>query len=115
MPRSPWVAGRPPSGAHGRPRNAPASWSRRRTRMRSAAWSSRRSPCECAKPWREADADVCEAIDFCEYYAREAVRLGRSALAHVRRARTTRYFYEPARRGRRHRPVELPAGDPLPA
>jgi RHH-type transcriptional regulator, proline utilization regulon repressor / proline dehydrogenase / delta 1-pyrroline-5-carboxylate dehydrogenase len=30
---------------------------------------------ECAKPWSEADADVCEAIDFLEYYAREAVRL----------------------------------------
>ncbi|HEU4600000.1 MAG TPA: aldehyde dehydrogenase family protein, partial [Solirubrobacterales bacterium] len=23
---------------------------------------------ECAKPWAEADADVCEAIDFLEYY-----------------------------------------------
>jgi RHH-type proline utilization regulon transcriptional repressor/proline dehydrogenase/delta 1-pyrroline-5-carboxylate dehydrogenase len=34
---------------------------------------------ECAKPWPEADADVCEAIDFCEYYAREAVRLGEGA------------------------------------
>jgi RHH-type proline utilization regulon transcriptional repressor/proline dehydrogenase/delta 1-pyrroline-5-carboxylate dehydrogenase len=30
---------------------------------------------ECAKPWAEADADVCEAVDFLEYYAREAVRL----------------------------------------
>jgi RHH-type proline utilization regulon transcriptional repressor/proline dehydrogenase/delta 1-pyrroline-5-carboxylate dehydrogenase len=30
---------------------------------------------ECAKPWSEADADVCEAIDFLEYYASEAVRL----------------------------------------
>ena len=30
---------------------------------------------ECAKPWPEADADVCEAIDFIEYYAREALRL----------------------------------------
>ena len=30
---------------------------------------------ECAKPWPEADADVCEAIDFLEYYAREAVAL----------------------------------------
>ncbi|MFL5885033.1 MAG: aldehyde dehydrogenase family protein [Thermoleophilaceae bacterium] len=30
---------------------------------------------ECAKPWGEADADVCEAIDFIEYYAREAARL----------------------------------------
>jgi predicted delta-1-pyrroline-5-carboxylate dehydrogenase group 2 len=37
---------------------------------------------ECAKPWVEADADVCEAIDFLEYYAREAVELerGRSLL-----------------------------------
>jgi RHH-type proline utilization regulon transcriptional repressor/proline dehydrogenase/delta 1-pyrroline-5-carboxylate dehydrogenase len=34
---------------------------------------------ECAKPWPEADADICEAIDFCEYYAREAVRLGQGA------------------------------------
>ncbi len=30
---------------------------------------------ECAKPWPEADADVAEAIDFCEYYARQAVAL----------------------------------------
>jgi RHH-type transcriptional regulator, proline utilization regulon repressor / proline dehydrogenase / delta 1-pyrroline-5-carboxylate dehydrogenase len=32
---------------------------------------------ECAKPWPEADADVCEAIDFLEYYARGAVELER--------------------------------------
>lgn len=30
---------------------------------------------EVAKDWRTADADTCEAIDFCRYYAREAVRL----------------------------------------
>ncbi len=30
---------------------------------------------ESGKTWREADADVCEAIDFLEYYAREAVSL----------------------------------------
>ncbi|MEO1277865.1 MAG: proline dehydrogenase family protein [Planctomycetota bacterium] len=30
---------------------------------------------ENGKDWRNADADVAEAIDFCEYYAREAVRL----------------------------------------
>ena len=30
---------------------------------------------ESGKTWREADADVCEAIDFCEYYAREAIGL----------------------------------------
>jgi len=32
---------------------------------------------ECAKPWVEADADVCEAIDFLVYYARGASRLER--------------------------------------
>ncbi|HEX2837570.1 MAG TPA: proline dehydrogenase family protein [Phycisphaerales bacterium] len=38
---------------------------------------------ESGKTWKEADADVCEAIDFCEYYARcappmfERQRLGR--------------------------------------
>ncbi len=32
---------------------------------------------ECAKPWAEADADVCEAIDFLEYYAGQAVELDR--------------------------------------
>ncbi len=30
---------------------------------------------ENGKDWRNADADVCEAIDFCDYYAREAIRL----------------------------------------
>jgi RHH-type proline utilization regulon transcriptional repressor/proline dehydrogenase/delta 1-pyrroline-5-carboxylate dehydrogenase len=30
---------------------------------------------ECAKPWVEADADVCEAIDYLEYYARQALDL----------------------------------------
>jgi 1-pyrroline-5-carboxylate dehydrogenase len=30
---------------------------------------------EASKNWREADADVAEAIDFCEYYARQAVEL----------------------------------------
>jgi RHH-type transcriptional regulator, proline utilization regulon repressor / proline dehydrogenase / delta 1-pyrroline-5-carboxylate dehydrogenase len=32
---------------------------------------------ECAKPWPEADGDVCEAIDFLEYYALEALDLDR--------------------------------------
>ena len=30
---------------------------------------------ECGKPWREADGDIAEAIDFCEFYAREMLRL----------------------------------------
>jgi len=30
---------------------------------------------EAAKPWDQADGDVCEAIDFCEYYGRHVLRL----------------------------------------
>ena len=30
---------------------------------------------EAGKTWREADGDVCESIDFCEYYARMAPEL----------------------------------------
>lgn len=30
---------------------------------------------ECGKQWREATADVDEAIDFCEFYAAEALRM----------------------------------------
>jgi RHH-type proline utilization regulon transcriptional repressor/proline dehydrogenase/delta 1-pyrroline-5-carboxylate dehydrogenase len=45
----------------------------RRRRLELAALEVR----ECAKPWAEADADVCEAIDFLEYYARGAIALDR--------------------------------------
>jgi predicted delta-1-pyrroline-5-carboxylate dehydrogenase group 2 len=48
---------------------------------------------ECAKPWPEADADVCEAIDFLEYYAQEAIALeeGR-ALVQVPGERNTMHY-----------------------
>jgi RHH-type proline utilization regulon transcriptional repressor/proline dehydrogenase/delta 1-pyrroline-5-carboxylate dehydrogenase len=49
-----------------------AAWLRER-RLELAALEVR----ECAKPWPEADADVCEAIDFLEYYARGAIELER--------------------------------------
>jgi predicted delta-1-pyrroline-5-carboxylate dehydrogenase group 2 len=49
-----------------------ATWLRER-RLELAALEVR----ECAKPWPEADADVCEAIDFLEYYARGAMELDR--------------------------------------
>jgi len=32
---------------------------------------------EVSKNWAEADADICETIDFLEYYAREALRLAK--------------------------------------
>jgi RHH-type proline utilization regulon transcriptional repressor/proline dehydrogenase/delta 1-pyrroline-5-carboxylate dehydrogenase len=34
---------------------------------------------EAGKPWDQSDADVCEAVDFCEYYGREIVRLDGAA------------------------------------
>jgi RHH-type proline utilization regulon transcriptional repressor/proline dehydrogenase/delta 1-pyrroline-5-carboxylate dehydrogenase len=48
---------------------------------------------ECAKPWAEADADVCEAIDFLTYYAAGAAALAEGApLVQVPGERnTTRY------------------------
>jgi RHH-type transcriptional regulator, proline utilization regulon repressor / proline dehydrogenase / delta 1-pyrroline-5-carboxylate dehydrogenase len=48
---------------------------------------------ECAKPWAEADADVCEAIDFLEYYAIEAIELdrGRSLVQAPGERNTMRY------------------------
>jgi RHH-type transcriptional regulator, proline utilization regulon repressor / proline dehydrogenase / delta 1-pyrroline-5-carboxylate dehydrogenase len=49
-----------------------AAWLRAR-RAELAALEVR----ECAKPWDEADGDVCEAIDFLEFYARGAVALDR--------------------------------------
>ncbi len=43
----------------------------RERRFELAAWII----LETGKPWLEADADVAEAIDFCTYYASEALRL----------------------------------------
>ena len=39
----------------------------RQRRFELAAWQV----IECGKPWAEADGDVCEAIDFCRYYAQQ--------------------------------------------
>ena len=62
-------------------RHRPAS-ERAEVLIRAAAWLRERrlwlaalEVRETAKPWREADGDVCEAIDFLEYYARAAVAL----------------------------------------
>jgi RHH-type proline utilization regulon transcriptional repressor/proline dehydrogenase/delta 1-pyrroline-5-carboxylate dehydrogenase len=40
-------------------------------RFELAAWVC----LECGKGWREADGDVAEAIDYCNYYAREMLRI----------------------------------------
>jgi RHH-type transcriptional regulator, proline utilization regulon repressor / proline dehydrogenase / delta 1-pyrroline-5-carboxylate dehydrogenase len=49
---------------------------------------------ETGKPWRESDADVAEAIDFCEYYAHEMLKLGAVQHRDVP-GEDNRYFYEP--------------------
>jgi RHH-type proline utilization regulon transcriptional repressor/proline dehydrogenase/delta 1-pyrroline-5-carboxylate dehydrogenase len=49
---------------------------------------------ETGKPWRESDADVCEAIDFCEYYALEMLKLASPQRRDVP-GEDNRYFYEP--------------------
>ena len=49
---------------------------------------------EAGKPWGESDADVAEAIDFCEYYAHE-MRLGAVSRLRRRPGEDNRYFYEP--------------------
>jgi RHH-type proline utilization regulon transcriptional repressor/proline dehydrogenase/delta 1-pyrroline-5-carboxylate dehydrogenase len=49
---------------------------------------------ETGKPWREADADVAEAIDFCEYYAAEAIKLFAPQRRDVA-GEDNAYFYEP--------------------
>jgi len=58
--------------------------------FRAAAWMRERRDAlgalqcfEAGKPWDQADADVCEAIDFCEYYGREILRLDASAASLV--------------------------------
>ena len=49
---------------------------------------------ESGKPWREADGDVVEAIDFLRYYATEAERLGRGLDLTTVPGETNRYTYE---------------------
>ena len=62
----------------------------RRRRCELSAWEVY----ECAKQRREADADVAEAIDFCEYYGREMLRLEKGQVRNVE-GEENFYFYEP--------------------
>jgi RHH-type proline utilization regulon transcriptional repressor/proline dehydrogenase/delta 1-pyrroline-5-carboxylate dehydrogenase len=62
----------------------------RRRRFEIAAWEVY----ECAKGWREADADLAEAIDFCEFYAHDMFRLAAPRVRNVP-GEDNVYFYEP--------------------
>ncbi len=50
---------------------------------------------ECAKPWREADGDVVEAIDYLRYYALQAERLERGERLELVPGERNRLFREP--------------------
>lgn len=50
---------------------------------------------EVGKTWREADADVAEAIDFCRYYAREMHRLSQPRLTQVVQGEKDLLTYHP--------------------
>ena len=68
-----------------------------------AAASARLKRCELAalqvlevgKAWSEADADVCEAIDYLEYYGREMLRYGRPTTMGNVLGETSLLRYEP--------------------
>lgn len=50
---------------------------------------------EAGKTWGEADADVAEAIDFCEFYLRDALRLGGPQPVAHRAGTSNRFVYVP--------------------
>jgi RHH-type proline utilization regulon transcriptional repressor/proline dehydrogenase/delta 1-pyrroline-5-carboxylate dehydrogenase len=62
----------------------------RRRRFELAAWEVY----ESGKQWREADADVAEAIDYCIYYGNEMLRLAEPQHRDVP-GEENAYFYEP--------------------
>jgi RHH-type proline utilization regulon transcriptional repressor/proline dehydrogenase/delta 1-pyrroline-5-carboxylate dehydrogenase len=49
---------------------------------------------ECGKPWREADADIAEAIDFCRYYADQMRLLSQPQGKHLPGERND-WLYDP--------------------
>lgn len=63
----------------------------RERRLELLAWQV----LETGKGWTEADADVAEAIDYLEYYGREALRLDGGVRLGAVPGEVNRYFYRP--------------------
>ena len=63
----------------------------RRRKFEMLAWEVY----EGGKTWAEADAQVAEAIDFLEYYAREMLRLKDGVEIYAVPGEESRYFYQP--------------------
>ena len=64
---------------------------------------------EVSKNWAEADGDISETIDFCEYYSREALRLSKVALPVQLPGERDRLFYIPLGVGAVIPPWNFPA------
>ncbi len=80
----------------------------RRRKLALAAWET----LEASKNWLEAEADVAEAIDFCEYYARQALELARPVpTKSLARGNQPVVAATAGSRGG-HQSLEFPAGDP---
>ncbi len=63
----------------------------RQRRFELAAWEV----FEVGKGWREADADVAEAIDYLEYYSRQMLRWSNPHPTQALPGETNLYLYEP--------------------
>jgi RHH-type transcriptional regulator, proline utilization regulon repressor / proline dehydrogenase / delta 1-pyrroline-5-carboxylate dehydrogenase len=63
----------------------------RRRRLELAAWEI----FEVGKGWREADADVAEAIDYLEYYGQEMLRLSEPRVTQKLPGESNVYLYGP--------------------
>ncbi|WP_280771317.1 L-glutamate gamma-semialdehyde dehydrogenase [Salipaludibacillus daqingensis] len=63
----------------------------RRRKHEFSAWLTY----EAGKPWKEADADTAEAIDFLEYYARQILRLKNGVEINSRDGEHNRFDYIP--------------------
>jgi RHH-type proline utilization regulon transcriptional repressor/proline dehydrogenase/delta 1-pyrroline-5-carboxylate dehydrogenase len=50
---------------------------------------------EVGKQWKEADGDICEAIDFCRYYARQMRQLAKAQRVGHASGETSFYHYQP--------------------
>ena len=91
------AAAAPPLPAGGTPRrpSAPPSSSAPRSSCAPRPGALRAHDARGGKTWREADADVGEAIDFLEYYGREMLRLGTPRRLSDVPGENDLYFYEP--------------------
>ncbi|WP_088102743.1 L-glutamate gamma-semialdehyde dehydrogenase [Halalkalibacter urbisdiaboli] len=63
----------------------------RRRKHEFSAWLVK----EAGKPWKEADADTAEAIDFLEYYGRQMIVLKDGKQINSRVGENNRYIYTP--------------------